>query len=177
MGRPSAGVRGINPREGDYLVACVVVEPEAALMVVSENGMGKRTSFDEYKSKGRGGKGMKTLNVTEKTGPVCGATVVHDDDQIMLMTSSGQNVRIPVSDLRLLGRATQGVRLMKLKGDETIQDFAKVVSTGEEDEENAEGDDPSAPDGGDTPAKAENAPAEAEAEATEDDGQSADEEE
>jgi len=149
MGRPSAGVKGISPREGDYLVACVVVEPEAALLVVSENGMGKRTSFDEYKSKGRGGKGMKTLNVTDKTGPVCGATVVHDDDQIMLMTSSGQNVRIPVSDLRLLGRATQGVRLMKLKGKETIQDFAKVVATGEE-EEDAEGSETT--DGGDADA-------------------------
>jgi DNA gyrase subunit A len=104
--------------------------------VVSEKGLGKRTPFEEYRLINRGGKGVTTLNVTEKTGKVAAAMAVHDDDELMLITSKGQNVRIRVGGekgIRETGRNAQGVKLMDLKKDETIQDVATVIADEEED--------------------------------------------
>ncbi len=132
MGRPSAGVAGVKPREGDYLVSLTIVSPDAKLLVASENGLGKRTAYEEYMSKGRGGKGMKTMNVTEKTGQVVGAISVTEEDELMLMTTDGQSIRIRCSDVRETGRAAQGVKLVTLKNGEKLQDIARVMPDDEQ---------------------------------------------
>jgi len=144
MGRPSAGVAGIRPRPEDKLVALVVVDPEAKFLVASENGLGKRTAFEEYMTKGRGGKGMKTMNVTEKTGKVISALAVEESDELMLMTTGGQSVRIRAAEVRETGRAAQGVKLVTLKKGELLQDIARVVS--DDEEEGGEENDSEAPD-------------------------------
>ena len=141
MGRPSAGVAGIRPGDDDYLVSLAVVDNTEQLLVVSEKGLGKRTPFEDYPTKGRGGKGVITMKVTEKTGRVVKALRVAADDDIMLMTNTGQSVRIKAESARLTGRNAQGVILMKTKDGETIQDIARVVNEDEDEEgvENAEG--------------------------------------
>lgn len=135
MGRGSAGVTGIRPRPGDYLVGLTVVDDSNHFLVVSERGLGKRTPFGDYPTKGRGGKGVITMRVTEKTGPVTAGLRVGDGDDIMLMTNTGQSVRIRVSDIRITGRNASGVKLMNLKEGETIQDIALVVRDGDEDDD------------------------------------------
>ncbi len=135
MGRSSAGVTGIRPRPGDYLVGLTVVDDDKHFLVVSERGLGKRTPFGDYPTKGRGGKGVITMRVTEKTGLVSAGLRVGDSDDLMLMTNTGQSVRIRVSDIRITGRNASGVRLMNLKDGETIQDIALVVRDGEEEDE------------------------------------------
>ena len=135
MGRNSAGVMGIRPRGDDYLVSLTVVQAEAQLLVASEKGLGKRTPFEDYPTKGRGGKGVITMNVTDKTGRVVGALRVTEDDDVMLMTDGGQSVRIPASQIRVTGRNAQGVKLMNLKEGEIIQDIARVVRDDDGDEE------------------------------------------
>ena len=132
MGRPSAGVAGIRPGKGDYLVALAVVDNSEQLLVVSAKGLGKRTPFEDYPTKGRGGKGVITMKVTEKTGRVVKALRVAAEDDIMLMTDTGQSVRIKAESARLTGRNAQGVILMKTKDGETIQDIARVVSEDDE---------------------------------------------
>jgi len=150
MGRPSSGVRGVRPREGDFLVALALAGGEdTQLLVASEKGLGKRTAFEEYPTKGRGGKGSLTMKVTDKTGAVVGALAVTSADELMLMTSTGQSVRIRCEDIRQIGRATQGVKLMNLAEGETIQDIARVVSDDLDDEES---------DGGTAEPEAEPAP-------------------
>jgi DNA gyrase subunit A len=127
MGRNSAGVRGIKPREGDFVVGLAVVSEDARLLVASENGIGKRTPFEDYMAKNRGGLGMITMKCTEKTGLVVGAASVADDDELMLMTNGGQSIRIRVSDVRECGRNTQGVKLVTLSGSERLQAIARVM--------------------------------------------------
>ncbi len=127
MGRNSAGVAGIRPREGDHLVSLVVVTPEMEMLVASERGLGKRTPFEDFPTKGRGGKGMIAMKVTEKTGAVVDAIAVAQEDEIMLMTSGGQSVRTRVAEVRSLGRSTQGVRLIGVREGEVLQDVARVV--------------------------------------------------
>lgn len=137
MGRGAAGVRGIRLDEGDSLVALTAVEPGTQLLVVSEKGLGKRTPFEDYRLINRGGKGVKTMSITEKTGKVVAAIAVHEDDELMLITSKGQNVRIRVGGdkaIRETGRVAQGVKLMDLKKDELIQDVTTVISDAEEEE-------------------------------------------
>jgi DNA gyrase subunit A len=137
MGRGAAGVRGIRLDEGDSLVALTAVEPGTQLLVVSEKGLGKRTPFEDYRLINRGGKGVKTMSITEKTGKVVAAIAVHEDDELMLITSKGQNVRIRVGGdkaIRETGRVAQGVKLMDLKKDEVIQDVTTVISDAEEEE-------------------------------------------
>jgi len=131
MGRPSRGVAGIRPREGDYVVGLAVVDEDSKFLVASEKGLGKRTPFDDYPTKGRGGKGVITMKTTDKTGKVAAALAVSDDEDIMLMTSSGQSVRIPANSISIVGRATQGVRLMSLNEGETIQDITRVAKDDE----------------------------------------------
>jgi DNA gyrase subunit A len=140
VGRNSIGVRGIRVEEGDFMVSLTAVDFSKQQLVVSENGLGKRTSFEEYRLTNRGGKGVITMNVTEKTGKVVSAMAVADTDELMLMTSKGQSVRIRVSDIRETGRNAQGVKLMDLKEGETIQDVAIVIS---DEEEAASGDEES----------------------------------
>lgn len=138
QGRNTIGVRGIRPREGDYVVAIAMVAPEKSLLVAAENGLGKRTSFEEYRLQNRGGTGIKTMNCTEKTGLVVSATVVSDDDELMLMTTSGQSVRMKVNTIRETGRATQGVRLISLNEGERVQDISIVIPNDDEDSEEGE---------------------------------------
>ncbi|MEM9015864.1 MAG: DNA gyrase subunit A [Verrucomicrobiota bacterium] len=134
MGRPSAGVAGIRPGDDDYLVSLAVVDNSEQLLVVSEKGLGKRTPFEDYPTKGRGGKGVITMKVTEKTGRVISALRVSEDDDVMLMTNTGQSVRIKASDARLTGRNAQGVILMKTKDGEAIHDVARIAKEDEEGE-------------------------------------------
>ncbi|MFM7605680.1 MAG: DNA gyrase C-terminal beta-propeller domain-containing protein, partial [Prosthecobacter sp.] len=139
IGRATAGVRGITLDADDFLVSCITNELDTMVLVVSENGLGKRTSFDEYRLlTNRGGKGVTTMNVTEKTGKVVAALAVKESDELMLMTSKGQSVRIKVSQIRETGRNAQGVKLMTLNEGETIQDVATVIS----DEEDVNEDNP-----------------------------------
>ena len=130
MGRAASGVRGvmIDQDADDALVSCVTNEKDCTILVVSERGLGKRTSFDEYPTKHRGTQGVATMNINEKTGKVVAALAVHEADELMLMTTKGQSVRIRVSDIRETGRNAQGVKLMGLNEGETIQDVATVVA-------------------------------------------------
>ena len=148
MGRQATGVRGIRLAPGDYVVSLAVVDTSALFLVASENGIGKRSQFDEYRITARGGKGVKTMKTTDKTGKVVGALVVHEADDVMLMTNSGQSVRIPVNQIREAGRATQGVKLISLREGELLQDIARVVHDADE------------PAAGEAPAEGEAPPAE-----------------
>jgi DNA gyrase subunit A len=140
MGRNSAGVRGIKPREGDFVVGLAVVNDDARLLVASENGLGKRTPFGDYMAKNRGGIGMLTMKCTEKTGPVVGSLSVEETDELMLMTDGGQSIRIRVSDVRETGRNAQGVKLVTLNEGEKLQAVARVMPDDESDEESEDGE-------------------------------------
>jgi DNA gyrase subunit A len=146
MGRASAGVMGIRPVEGDFVVGLALVTQGSTLLVASENGLGKRTAFDEYRKQTRGGKGIITMKVTDKTGPVVGAVTVTEEDELMLMTSTGQSIRIRVAEIRETGRNAQGVKLLTLKEGEKLQDISKVIADGDDAgagrDEAATGDEP-----------------------------------
>jgi DNA gyrase subunit A len=139
QGRNTVGVWGIRPHKKDLVVAIAIVDPSAMLLVAGENGIGKRTPFDDYRRQSRGGKGIITMKTGEKTGDVVGALTVTDKDEIMLITTKGQMVRTRVSEIRAVGRNTMGVKLMDLRGAEKLQAIAPVVSQVEEQEaQNAE---------------------------------------
>jgi DNA gyrase subunit A len=140
MGRSAAGVRGINLSKGDEVVALAIVVPDAKLLVAGENGIGKRTDFEEYRAQSRGGKGIITMKTTEKTGAVVGALTVRDADEIMLITVKGQMVRTCVKDIREAGRNTQGVKLIELDSGDKLQAIAPVI--GEDKEDAADEDEP-----------------------------------
>ena len=127
MGRATAGVQGIKPVAGDYVIGLALVNDEGTLLVASENGIGKRSPFADYRSQTRGGKGIITMKCTEKTGEVVGATTVFPDDELMLMTTGGQSIRIRCADVREAGRNTQGVKLVTLKSGEFLKDLARVM--------------------------------------------------
>ena len=133
MGRPAAGVRGISLESSDGVVALATVMTDATLLVAGENGIGKRTSFDEYRIQSRGGKGIITMKTTEKTGRVVGALPVRDTDEIMMITIGGQMVRTFVKDIRETGRNTQGVKLIDLTETDKLQAIAPVISEQQED--------------------------------------------
>ena len=141
MGRSAGGVKGITLDAGDEVVALAVVIPDAALLVAGANGIGKRTSFEEYLVQGetgtrkqsRGGKGRITMKVGDKTGGVIGALTVRDTDEIMLITVGGQMVRTCVKDIREAGRNTMGVKLVNLDANDKLQAIAQVVSEDRED--------------------------------------------
>jgi DNA gyrase subunit A len=128
------GVWGIRPEKGDIVVAAAIVSPDCTLLVAGENGIGKRTPFDDYRVQSRGGKGIITMKTGDKTGEVVGALTVRDADEIMLITNKGQMVRTRVKEIRETGRNTMGVKLMDLKGAEKLQGIAPVVAN-EDDEE------------------------------------------
>ena len=134
MGRNASGVRGITlADDNDEVVGMISVDDmESNILVVSENGYGKRSSLEDYRITNRGGKGVKTISITEKTGNLVAIKNVTDDDDLMIINKSGIAIRLEVSDLRVMGRATQGVRLINLKGKDSIAAVAKVLH--EEDE-------------------------------------------
>ncbi|MES2996347.1 MAG: DNA gyrase subunit A [Verrucomicrobiota bacterium] len=132
QGRASMGVMGIRPREDDFVIGLAKVTDGSTLLVASENGLGKRTGFDEYRLQSRGGKGIITMKVTDKTGPVVGAVTVVEEDELMLMTSTGQSIRIRVGEIRETGRNAQGVKLLTLKEREKLQDVSIVIPDGED---------------------------------------------
>jgi DNA gyrase subunit A len=137
MGRPAGGVKGITLAAGDLVVAAAIVVPDASLLVAGENGIGKRTAFDEYRVQSRGGKGIITMKTGDKTGGVAGALTVRDSDEIMLITVGGQMVRTSVKDIRAAGRNTMGVKLVNLDPGDKLQAIAQVVV---EDKEGTPGD-------------------------------------
>ncbi|EDY18237.1 DNA gyrase, A subunit [Chthoniobacter flavus Ellin428] len=142
QGRNTVGVWGIRPDTKDYVVAAALVNKEAMLLVAGENGIGKRTGFDEYRIQSRGGKGIITMKTTDKTGSVAGALTVVETDELMLITNKGKMVRTRVAEIRETGRNAQGVKLIDLRENEILQGIAPVVSN--EDEEKAEGEPESA---------------------------------
>ena len=137
MGRNASGVRGItlaNPK--DEVIGMIAVDdPESNILVVSENGYGKQSSIEDYRITNRGGKGVKTISVTEKTGGLVAIKNVTDDDDLMIINKSGITIRLAVADLRVMGRATQGVKLINIKGDDSIAAVAKVSHEEEVEEE------------------------------------------
>ncbi len=137
QGRNTVGVWGIRPDKGDIVVAAAIVSQECMLLVAGENGIGKRTSFDEYRIQSRGGKGVITMKTTDKTGALIGALSVRDADELMLITNKGQMVRTRVHEVRETGRNAQGVKLIDLKGAEKLCGIAPVVSREEEGEPEA----------------------------------------
>jgi len=126
MGRTAAGVRGINLREGDYVVDMLVVDPMATLLTVCEKGFGKRTDFDEYRVQGRGGYGIINIKATERNGKVVALRTMRDQDELMLITHQGMIVRIGLESLRTIGRNTQGVKVIGLKPSDKLVSVARV---------------------------------------------------
>ena len=137
IGRVGAGVRGISIEESDEVIGMICVEPDSTqdVLVLSENGYGKRTDLDEYRITNRGGKGVKTINVTEKTGKLISIQAVTDDNDLMIINRSGLTIRTAVSQIRLAGRATQGVRIINLREGDAIASVMAVPAAGDEDEE------------------------------------------
>ena len=141
MGRTASGVRGIRlaDEKKDEVVGMICVEDETAnVMVVSENGYGKRSIISDYRITKRGGKGVKTINISDKTGELISIKNVVDEDDLMIINKSGIVIRLKVSGLRVMGRATQGVRLINLKGNDSIAAVAKIVGGGEDDDSSDE---------------------------------------
>ena len=136
IGRVGAGVRGISIEESDEVVGMICVEPDSKqdVLVLSENGYGKRTDLDEYRITNRGGKGVKTINVTEKTGKLISIQAVTDDNDLMIINRSGLTIRTAVSQIRLAGRATQGVRIINLRDGDAIASVMAVPAAGDEEE-------------------------------------------
>jgi DNA gyrase subunit A len=129
MGRTASGVRGITLKDDtDEVIGMVTVnDMSSEILVVAENGYGKRSSLDEYRITNRGGKGVKTLNITEKTGKLISINAVTDADDLMIINKSGLTIRMAVEDLRVMGRATQGVKLINIKGNDSIAAVTKVM--------------------------------------------------
>lgn len=140
LGRGSSGVRGISLDEGDEVIGALSNNPAAedatdrTILVVSENGYGKRTDVQEYRKTSRGAKGVKTINITEKTGPLVAIKSVTEDNDLMIITKSGLTIRMAVSDIRVAGRATQGVKLINIREGDAIAAVSPVAKNEEEDE-------------------------------------------
>ena len=140
MGRSAAGVRGIRLRENDYVIGSDILDQDSDVFVISENGYGKRTPASAYPIKGRGGKGIKTSNITAKNGPLAGLTIVHGDEDIMVITNKGVLIRFNVADVSETGRATLGVHLINLEDDAKVSTIAKVDPEKNDDEQIIEND-------------------------------------
>lgn len=140
MGRTAGGVRGIKLRDGDEVVGMEIVEPGQEILVVTEKGYGKRTSEEDYRLQSRGGVGLKTIQITDKNGPMVAVKTVDGSEDLMLITINGMLIRMDVNDISLIGRSTQGVRLIRLGDDELVATVAKVEKAEEsfEDEEEVE---------------------------------------
>ena len=140
MGRGASGVRGITlAHDSDEVIGMISVDDmESNILVVSENGYGKRSSLEDYRITNRGGKGVKTISITDKTGSLVSIKNVTDEDDLMIINKSGIAIRMAVEDLRVMGRATQGVKLINLKGSDSIAAVAKVMKEEEDDSESTE---------------------------------------
>src|SRR5690606_23405641 len=141
MGRTASGVRGINlGTEENEVIGMIVIRDKEneTVLVVSEKGYGKRSSIEDYRITNRGGKGVTTLNITEKTGKLIAIQSVTDNDDLMIINKSGVTIRTGVKEMRVMGRATQGVRLINLKKNDEIAAVAKVAMEDEEEIEDAE---------------------------------------
>lgn len=143
MGRTARGVRGIRLREGDEVVAVTVVRPGGALLTVTENGYGKRTEIDEYRVQSRGGVGIINIQTTARNGSVVGIAYVEDEDELMLITQQGKVLRMGTRDIRPIGRATQGVRLIEIDKQDQVVSLARVgeVVADEDGNDSDDGDD------------------------------------
>lgn len=139
MGRTAGGVRGIKLREGDEVVGMEIIEPGQEILVVTEKGYGKRTSEEEYRLQSRGGVGLKTMQITDKNGPMVAVKTVDNSEDLMLITINGMLIRMDVNDISLIGRSTQGVRLIRLGDDELVATVAKVEKEEDLPEEETEG--------------------------------------
>ncbi len=128
MGRTAMGVRGVNLRDDDQVVSMAIMDSHCSLLTVCEHGFGKRTNFEEYRVQSRGGYGVINIRTTKRNGKVVGAKVVRDSDELMLITYQGMIVRIAIEGIRAIGRATQGVRIITLKPDDTLVGLARVVT-------------------------------------------------
>ena len=144
MGRSATGVKGIQLDEGDKVIDMDVVEPDRDVLIVTAKGYGKRTPMTEYRIQTRGGKGIKTLNVTDKNGEIVGLKVVHDEEDLMIMTSSGTLIRTSMSGINTMGRITQGVKLINIRDEDSVATVARAPrsedDTDSEETENEEGD-------------------------------------
>jgi len=127
MGRAAVGVRGIDLEEGDVAVGMEILKDQGTLLSVTEHGYGKRTAVAEYRTQSRGGKGVITLKVTEKTGRVVGVSQVAETDEVMLVTDGGKIIRLAMGELRVIGRNTQGVRLIGLAENERVVSMARLA--------------------------------------------------
>jgi DNA gyrase subunit A len=137
MGRTASGVRGITLKhDKDEVIGMVAVnDVESNILVVSEKGYGKRSNLEDYRITNRGGKGVKTLNISDKTGQLVAIKNVTDEDDLMIINKSGITIRMAVANLRVMGRATQGVKLINIKDSDSIAAVAKVQHEEEEEEE------------------------------------------
>ncbi|MFL5935060.1 MAG: DNA gyrase subunit A [Gaiellaceae bacterium] len=131
MGRATSGVKGMGLRKGDEVIAAGIADDERDMLVVTDQGFGKRTRMKDYPIKGRGGLGVKTVQLTEARGQLAGALAVHDGYQVMLISNGGTVIRMPVDEIKRLGRATQGVIVMRLRGDEQVSSIALVAESEE----------------------------------------------
>ncbi len=127
MGRTARGVRGIRLGEGQKVISLIIIESNNAVLTATEHGFGKRTAIEDYAVKGRGGMGVISIQTTERNGKVVGAVAVDEDDEIMLISSQGTLIRTPVKDVSMLGRNTQGVKLVSLDGDERLASIERIV--------------------------------------------------
>ena len=134
MGRTATGVRGVNLRDGDQVVGASVITDQDEVLIITEKGYGKRTMASEYPTKGRGGKGIKTANITEKNGALAGLMTVEGNEDLMIITNTGVMIRTGVANISQTGRSTQGVKVMRLDQDAKIVTFT-TVQADEKDEE------------------------------------------
>ena len=139
IGRVGAGVRGITIDDDDEVIGMICIEPDCKqdVLVLSENGYGKRTDLEEYRITNRGGKGVKTINITEKTGKLISIQAVTDDNDIMIINRSGITIRTEVSQIRVAGRATQGVRIINLREGDAIASVTAVPASDDVDDDAA----------------------------------------
>ncbi|EPD08298.1 DNA gyrase subunit A [Lacticaseibacillus paracasei subsp. paracasei Lpp70] len=152
MGRSATGVRGIRLREHDYVVGSDILKPDSEVFVISEKGYGKRTAAKEYPIKGRGGKGIKTANITAKNGPLAGVTTVDGTEDILVMTDSGVMIRFNIHSVSQTGRATLGVRLIRVDDDAKVATMAKVEPESDDPDDGSKPDQPTSPtDASDAP--------------------------
>jgi DNA gyrase subunit A len=147
-GRFTTGVRGVNLSEGDYVVGMDALRPGSTILTVSEKGQGKRSAVDDYRRTARGAKGVIDMKITEKTGEIVAAIEVSETDEMMLMTASGQTIRFKVNGVRVIGRNTQGVRLLDLAENDKIVAVSRMGESDEDDDGEPDGDD-NTPDTGD----------------------------
>lgn len=138
MGRTARGVRGIELSEGDRVVSLDLIDPDACMLSVSEFGYGKQTEASEYRVQSRGGKGIITIKTTERNGSVVSALQVKEKDEVMIMTSGGKLIRMKVSEISVIGRNTQGMRLISLDENEKVSSVARIVAEDDEDEKASE---------------------------------------